>query len=38
VRKSDTELVNKFGIKTYPTLMVVTDEYNGDIYKGELKK
>lgn len=36
VRASETELLEKFDIKTFPTMLVLTEpeEYKGDIYTG----
>ena len=40
VRDSERKIIDKFGVKEYPTLMVVTDPYEGkgDIYKGDKDK
>ena len=39
VRQSEKALVDKFNVKTLPTLMVITDpyEYTGEVYSGDLK-
>jgi hypothetical protein len=39
VRKSETSLIQKYGITSFPTLLVVTDpnEYKGEVYQDELK-
>lgn len=38
-RHSETELISKFGIDTFPTLLVLTDPegYAGEKYEGEMK-
>lgn len=38
-RASETELIAKFGIETFPTLLVLTDPegYQGEKYEGEMK-
>lgn len=39
VRKTETELINEFGITKFPTLLVVTDpiEHEKDVYEEELR-
>merc|ERR1712137_560252 len=39
VRKSDTELCEKFGVTEFPKIIVLTDpeNFSGDEYSGELK-
>jgi hypothetical protein len=39
VRKSETQLIEKFKVSQMPTLIVITDpiSYEGDVYSGELK-
>jgi len=40
VRESSTALINKFGIQSYPTILVLgdADNYSGVKYEGEFKK
>ena len=38
VKLSETTLAERFGVKNFPTLLVVTDafHYKGDLYKGDM--
>lgn len=39
VRASDAEMVKKFNIESFPTIMALTDpdNFQGEVYTGELK-
>jgi hypothetical protein len=39
VRKSEVELIQKFGVTKFPTLLVITDpnEFTSDMYEEDLR-